>query len=136
VLRVKLGHLDAWHEARRRNAADYRRLFAARDLGDAVGLPAERPGVHHIYNQFVIRVPDGRRDAVVRHLQGAGIGCEIYYPVPCHLQECFASEGWKAGDFPQSERAARETLALPIYPELTAEQKAAVVDAVAEALAA
>jgi dTDP-4-amino-4,6-dideoxygalactose transaminase len=132
VLRVKLGHLDAWHEGRRRNAADYRKLFAARRLGDAITLPVERPGVYHIYNQFVIRVADGRRDALVKHLHEAGIGCEIYYPVPCHLQPCFASEGWKPGDFPQAERAAQETLALPIYPELSGEQKSAVVDTIAE----
>jgi dTDP-4-amino-4,6-dideoxygalactose transaminase len=136
VLRIKLKHLDAWHEARRKNAADYRRLFAAKGLGNAVGLPAERRGVYHIYNQFVIRVAAGKRDGLVQHLQQSGIGCEVYYPVPCHLQECFASEGWKAGDFPESERAAQQTLALPIYPELSAEQKAAVVDAVAEYLSA
>ena len=135
VLRVKLKHLDAWHEGRRRNAADYRKLFTARQLGSALTLPAERPGVYHIYNQFVIRVAAARRDGLVKHLHDSGIGCEIYYPVPCHLQQCFASEGWKAGDFPHSERAAKETLALPIYPELTAEQKGAVVDAVAEFLA-
>jgi dTDP-4-amino-4,6-dideoxygalactose transaminase len=136
ILRIKFQHLETWAQARRKNAADYRQLFADRGLLDQVALPVERKGVHHIYNQFVIRVPAGRRDAVVRHLQQSGIGCEIYYPVPCHLQGCFAAEGWKAGDFPEAERAARETLALPIYPELTAEQKAAVVDAVAEALAA
>jgi dTDP-4-amino-4,6-dideoxygalactose transaminase len=135
VLRVKLKHLDAWHEGRRRNAADYRKLFAAQKLpGGAVTLPAERTGAYHIYNQFVIRVAAARRDALVKHLQSNGIGVEIYYPVPCHLQECFASEGWKAGDFPQAERAAKETLALPIYPELTGEQKACVVETIAEFL--
>ena len=133
VLRVKLKHLDAWHEGRRKNAADYRKLFASKNLR-GVTLPTERPGVYHIYNQFVIRVPAAKRDGVVKHLQSNGIGCEIYYPVPCHLQQCFAGEGWKAGDFPESEKAAKETLALPIYPELTMEQKAAVVDAVAEFL--
>ncbi len=135
VLRVKLRHLDAWHEGRRRNAADYRKLFAAQKLpGGTVTLPSERPGAYHIYNQFILRVAAGKRDALVKHLQSNGIGVEIYYPVPCHLQECFASEGWKAGDFPQSERAAKETLALPIYPELTAEQKACVVETIAEFL--
>jgi dTDP-4-amino-4,6-dideoxygalactose transaminase len=135
VLRVKLKHLDAWHEGRRKNAADYRKLFGQKDLGRAVTLPTERAGVYHIYNQFVIRVPAAKRDGVVKHLQSNGIGCEIYYPVPCHLQQCFAAEGWKAGAFPEAEKAAQETLALPIYPELTMEQKAAVVDAVAEFLA-
>lgn len=134
VLRVKLKHLDAWHEARRKNAADYRKLFAAKNLR-GVTLPTERAGGYHIYNQFVIRVPAAQRDGLVKHMQSNGIGCEIYYPVPCHLQQCFAGEGWKAGDFPESEKAAKETLALPIYPELTGEQKAAVVDAVAEFLA-
>ena len=116
-------------------AADYRKLFAAQKLpGGTVTLPLERPGCYHIYNQFVVRVPSARRDALVKHLQGNGIGCEIYYPVPCHLQECFASEGHKVGDFPQSERAAKETIALPIYPELSDEQKACVVETVAEFL--
>ncbi|MGQ0553393.1 MAG: DegT/DnrJ/EryC1/StrS family aminotransferase [Planctomycetota bacterium] len=136
VLRVKLKHLDAWHEGRRKNAADYRRLFAAAGLGTRLTLPAERPGVYHIYNQFVVRVAPEQRDGLVKHLHSSGIGCEIYYPVSCHLQECFRGEGWKVGDFPQSERAAQQTLALPIYPELSDEQKRAVVDAVAEYLGA
>ncbi len=136
VLRVKLRHLDAWHEGRRKNAADYRRRFEQAGLTKLVTLPTERAGVYHIYNQFVIRVAADKRDALVKHLHGAGVGCEIYYPVPCHLQECFAGEGHRAGDFPQSERAAKETLALPIYPELSAEQRGAVVDAIAEYLRA
>jgi dTDP-4-amino-4,6-dideoxygalactose transaminase len=134
VLRVKLKHLDGWHEGRRRNAADYRSLFEQAGLLDRVTLPFERAGVYHIYNQFVIRVANGRRDALVEHLKGHDIGCEIYYPVPCHLQGCFAEHGWKPGDFPEAERAARETLALPIYPELTLEQKTAVVETIAEFL--
>jgi dTDP-4-amino-4,6-dideoxygalactose transaminase len=134
VLRIKLKHLQAWHEGRRQNAADYRRLFAEKGLTDVVGLPTEREGVYHIYNQFVIRVPADKRDGLFKHMQDAGIGCDIYYPVPCHLQECFASEGWKQGDFPVAEAAAKETLALPIYSELNDEQKAAVVDTIAEFL--
>lgn len=134
VLRVKLKHLPAWHEARRKNAADYRQLFADKGLSDLVGVPLEREGVYHIYNQFVVRVPADRRDGLVSHLQDVGIGCDIYYPVPCHLQECFSSEGWKRGDFPEAERAASETLALPVYAELSQEQKTAVVDAIAEFL--
>jgi dTDP-4-amino-4,6-dideoxygalactose transaminase len=134
VLRVKLKHLDAWHEARRKNAADYRKLFAAKNLGRSVTLPTERAGGYHIYNQFVIRVPAAKRDGLVKHMQSNGIGCEIYYPVPCHLQQCFASEGWKVGDFPESEKAAKETLALPIYPELTRAQQEHVVSSIAELL--
>jgi dTDP-4-amino-4,6-dideoxygalactose transaminase len=133
VLAVKLKHIDSWHAARRRNADRYRALFADR----GAGLPVERyagAGVtnHHIYNQFVIRVPN--RDAVRQALADAQIGCEIYYPVPLHLQACFAGLGYAAGSLPHSEAAANETLALPIYPELTEEQQATVVNAVCEAL--
>ena len=120
VLRVKLRHLEAWHAARQRNAALYRELLA----GTNVGLPLARPEARHIYNQFVIRTP--RRDALKQHLGEAGIGNEVYYPRPLHLQECFADLGYKEGDFPVSEAAARETVALPIYPELTGEQIAYV----------
>jgi len=134
VLGVKLKHLPGWHEARRSNADDYRRLFAENGLSNIVGLPAEREGLYHIYNQFVIRVPADQRDGLVKHLHDVGIGCDIYYPVPCHLQECFADEGWSSGDFPEAERAAKETLALPIYAELTDEQKATVVASIAEFL--
>ncbi|MES2570428.1 MAG: DegT/DnrJ/EryC1/StrS family aminotransferase [Verrucomicrobiota bacterium] len=126
VLEVKLPYLDEWSAGRRNRAAFYREEFAAHALEDTVTLPAEPwagSGVanHHIYNQFVIRVP--RRDDLRAHLQQAGIGSEVYYPLPLHLQECFASLGYKEGDFPESERAARETLALPIFPELTEEQQ-------------
>ena len=113
VLRVKLRHLEDWHRRRQANAALYRELLA--DTG--VGLPVARPEARHIYNQFVVRTP--RRDALRQHLTEAGIGTEIYYPRALHLQECFASLGHGEGDFPVSEAAARETLALPIYPELT-----------------
>jgi len=133
VLRIKLKHLDAWHEGRRSNAADYRRMFAEKGLGE-VTLPTERDGVYHIYNQFVIRVPAAKRDALVKHMHEHDIGCEVYYPISCHQQECFSDLGYGAGDFPESERAAAETLALPIYPELTDEQKTCVVDTVAEFL--
>lgn len=113
VLRVKLRHLDRWTEARQRNAAEYRE-----HLGPGIGLPAERNG-RHVYNQFVIRHP--RRDALMDHLKRQGIGCEVYYPIPLHLQKCLELLGNRAGDFPHSEQAARESLALPIYPELTSE---------------
>ncbi len=113
VLRVKLRYLDAWHEARRRNAARYRELFAQANV-DRIVLPADVPG--HIYNQFVIRAPE--RDALRAHLLAGHVGTEVYYPLPLHLQECFADLGGREGDFPHAERAAREVIALPIYPEL------------------
>jgi dTDP-4-amino-4,6-dideoxygalactose transaminase len=137
VLSSKLPHLDAWHAARRRNAALYREEFGRLGLLDRITLPVEpyaTSGVtnHHIYHQYVIRVPD--RDKVREKLTAAGIGCAVYYPVPLHLQECFASLGHAAGDFPESEKAARQSLALPIYPELTAGQIREVAEALGRAL--
>jgi dTDP-4-amino-4,6-dideoxygalactose transaminase len=117
VLRVKLRHLDAWTVARREVASRYRELFEHEMAGD-VRLPVERPGHLHVYNQYVIRVPAAARDALRDHLSGRRIGTEIYYPIPLHLQTCFASLGHVPGDFPRAEEAARETLALPMYPEL------------------
>lgn len=124
VLRVKLPYLAAWTAKRRENAERYRRLFQAAGLLGWATLPQDSPG--HIYNQFIIRVP--HRDQVRNFLTQRGVGTEIYYPVPLHLQECFASLGYRKGDFPQAETAARESLALPIYPELTAQQQEYVVD--------
>jgi dTDP-4-amino-4,6-dideoxygalactose transaminase len=132
ILRVKAPHLAAWTEARRMNAARYTRLFRERGLTARVGLPTEPAGRHHIFNQFVIRVAG--RDALKAHLDACGIGNEIYYPVPFHLQPCFADLRYRAGDFPHAERAAHESLALPIYSELTLEQQESVVDAIAEFL--
>ena len=106
VLRVKLPYLDRWTEARRRNAARYRGLFDSAGLTQRVRLPAEAPNRTHIYNQFVIRVDD--RDRLRQHLDAQGIGTEIYYPVPFHLQECFASLGHRPGSFPNAEAAARD----------------------------
>jgi dTDP-4-amino-4,6-dideoxygalactose transaminase len=134
VLRVKLPHLDRWTDMRRANAARYGELFAAANLVGTVALPAEPAGCRHIFHQYVVRVP--RRDAVRQHLLDAGIGTEVYYPVPFHLQECFAPLGYQRGAFPHAEAAADSVLALPIYAELTAAQQAAVVAAIAEALAA
>jgi dTDP-4-amino-4,6-dideoxygalactose transaminase len=116
ILRVKLQHLDRWSEARARNAALYNKLFD----GARLGRPYHDPRTRHIYNQYVIRVE--RRDALRDYLKERGIGTEIYYPVPLHLQKCFAPLGYKTGDMPNSEAAANETLALPIYPELTEDQ--------------
>ena len=127
ILRVKLPHLAAWSERRRANAARYRALFAAAAVNE-VTLPVEAPERTHIYNQFVIRVPE--RDRLRAHLDAAGIGTEVYYPVPFHLQRCFADLGYNAGAFPVAEAAASSSLALPIYPELTHEQQTAVVDAI------
>lgn len=116
ILRVKLRHLDRWSEARARNAALYNQLFE----GSRVIRPYHDPRTRHIYNQYVIRAP--RRDDLRKFLTERGIGHEVYYPVPLHLQKCFASLGYKEGDMPHAEAAAKETIALPIYPELTEEQ--------------
>ena len=134
VLRVKLPHLARWTGMRRDNAARYRELFERADLTDLIALPVEAPGRFHIYNQFVVQVPD--RDRVRARLTEDGIGTEIYYPVPFHLQECFAGLGHRRGDFPAAEAAAESTLALPIYGELTADQQQAVVSALGDALRA
>ncbi len=130
VLRVKAPHLPAWTDARRTNADRYRRLFAEAGLTEQVKLPLEPAGRYHIYNQFVIRVAD--RDRLRQHLAARGIGTEIYYPVPFHLQECVAPLGYRPGDFPHAEAAGRETLALPIYGELEEAQQRYVVASIAE----
>jgi len=127
VLRVKLKRLAAWSEGRRANAARYRRMFESKKLDDTVRLPGDVPG--HIYNQFVIRVSD--RDRLRSRLTEKGVGTEVYYPVPLHLQECFAGLGHRKGEFPNAEAAAADSVALPIYPELTEEQQAVVVDQIA-----
>jgi dTDP-4-amino-4,6-dideoxygalactose transaminase len=128
ILNVKLKYLDRWTEGRQGNAAFYEEAFARADLGRAVQTPPKHSG-RHIYNQYIVRVRD--RDLLRQHLTAAGIGTEIYYPVPLHLQKCFAYLGHRGGDFPESERAAEETLALPIFPELAATQLQYVVDTIA-----
>lgn len=154
VLRVKLKYLDSWTEKRQQNAATYRRLFEEAELSiqpqfvgltneasgveapnklsemSGVVLPFEAPNMRHIYNQFIIR--SGQRDQLLAHLKERRIGTEVYYPVPMHVQECFAELGYKMGDFEESERAANETLALPIYPELTESMMARVVNAISD----
>ncbi len=135
VLAAKLPYLDAWSDARRANAALYRELFEATGLSGTITVPAEPyagAGLrhHHIYHQYVIRTP--RRDALLAHLKSCDIGCAVYYPLSLHQQECFASLEYRAGDFPEAERAAHEVLALPVYPELTREQIHFVVASIAE----
>ncbi|MBI1388570.1 MAG: aminotransferase class V-fold PLP-dependent enzyme [bacterium] len=129
VLRVKLRHLDDWSDARKRNAERYDRLFDNAGLTDGRVVTPPVKQSRHVFNQYVIRVQ--RRDELKRFLSENGVGCEVYYPVPLHLQECFADLGYKPGDLPVSEEAAQTTLALPIYPELTGEMQARVVDCVA-----
>jgi dTDP-4-amino-4,6-dideoxygalactose transaminase len=135
VLRVKLRHLDAWTEARRQVAARYQTLFEEHGLSGRIGLPVESPGRFHVYNQYVIRVAARDRDSLRSALTARRIGTEIYYPIPLHLQTCFAPLGHVPGDFPNAEAAALETLALPIYPELSEDAQHHVVTAIAQFLA-
>jgi dTDP-4-amino-4,6-dideoxygalactose transaminase len=128
VVAIKLKYLDGWTQKRQENAQTYRGLFKAAALDGVLILPEERE-TRHIYNQFVIRVQK-KRDDLRQFLTDAGIGVEIYYPVPLHLQECFSYLGYKRGDFPESEAAADQTLALPIFPELTLLQLQTVVDTI------
>jgi dTDP-4-amino-4,6-dideoxygalactose transaminase len=130
VLLVKFRHLEEWHAARQRNAAYYDAAFRRAGLTARVVIPTARPGYRHIYNQYVIRVPD--RDRVRAYLAECGVGTEVYYPVPLHMQQCFAYLGYRPEDCPESARAARETLALPIYPELGEAQLQYVVDTISE----
>jgi len=130
VLRVKAPHLDRWTEGRRRNAERYRVLFRDAGVSSAIALPHDPVYRRHIYNQFVIRTPE--RDALKAHLDREGIGNEIYYPVPFHLQPCFVDLGYRRGAFPHAERAAEESLAIPIYGELTDAQQRTVVSTIAQ----
>jgi dTDP-4-amino-4,6-dideoxygalactose transaminase len=130
VLSVKLPHLDRWTAQRQANARRYSELFVGCGLDRVLGLPVVAPAARHVWNQYVIRVPDRARDALREHLAQQKIGTEIYYPVPLHLQKCFASLGYGPGSLPESERAAKETLALPIFPELTVEEQHTVVRAI------
>ena len=139
ILKIKLPHLNEWSAARRKVADIYREKFTARGLTNRVTLPAEpyrERGLtnHHIYHQYVIRTP--QRDALQKHLAERGIGSAIYYPLGLHEQKCFEHLGYRARDLPETERAARESLALPIYPELTREMQTEVVTAIADFLSA
>lgn len=129
VLNVKLKHLDEWTQGRQRNAAFYDSALERADLGRAVQTPRATQGGRHIYNQYVVRVRD--RNQLRQHLTANGVGTEIYYPVPLHLQKCFAYLGHREGEFAEAERAAEEVLALPIYPELSETQLQYVVDTIA-----
>ncbi len=132
VLRVKLPHLDAWTTDRERNAARYSDLFTRCGLTDVITLPQADSRGRHVWNQYVIRVANGQRDPLRSHLAAANVGTEIYYPVPLHLQQCFAYLGWQNGDLPVTEQAAHETLALPIFPELEPQEQRTVVGRIAE----
>jgi dTDP-4-amino-4,6-dideoxygalactose transaminase len=130
VVSIKLKYLDQWTAARQANASTYRELFSQMSLLDIIKLPVEKEN-RHIYNQFVILVPE-KRDALRQFLSESGIGTEIYYPVPLHLQECFSYLQYRPGDFPVAEHTASHSLALPIYPELTTDQQQYVVDKIRE----
>jgi len=130
ILHAKFKHLEDWTSARQRNADRYRTLFAEAGIPEDLILPIETGYGRHIYHQFVIR--SSRRDALRAHLKACGIGTEVYYPLPLHLQDCFKDLNYCSGNFPQSERAAWESLALPIYPELTLKQQEYVVHSIME----
>ena len=131
MLRVKLPHLDRWTEQRQTAAARYDALIDDNHLGGYLQRPTVLPNRRHVFNQYVVRVARGERDALVRHFRAAQIGCEIYYPIPLHLQECLRHLGHAEGDFRVSEQAALGVLALPMFPEITAEQQTRVVSSVA-----
>jgi len=130
ILRVKLRHLQAWTEARQRNAMNYRKLFSEFGVQKWVESPAEPENCVHVYNQFVIRAV--KRNALREHLRSSGIPTEIYYPSPLHLERAYTYLGYKPGNFPHAEQACKQTLALPIFAELTAAQQRAVAGAIAE----
>jgi dTDP-4-amino-4,6-dideoxygalactose transaminase len=131
ILRVKLAWLPRFLDARQAIAKRYDYLIDECQLGDFLAKPVVRPHLRHTFNQYVVRVTEGRRDSLVQHFKNEGVGYEIYYPVPLHLQEAFAFLGYRAGDFPVSEQACREVLALPMFPELVYEQQVRVVESCA-----
>jgi dTDP-4-amino-4,6-dideoxygalactose transaminase len=137
MLHIKLPLLESWHEGRRRNAAIYARELAGAGLGERVVLPRELEGRRHIYNQYVLRFTDGReaRDKVMAHLKEAQIGCEVYYPLTLPQQPCFKDVPASRDRYPNSDLAAEQTLAIPVFPELREEQIAEVVQEIRKALA-
>lgn len=137
MLHIKLPLLEAWHEGRRRNAELYRQFFAETGVGERVVLPEELPGRRHIYNQYIVRFPEGAetRDRVMNHLKSVQIGCEVYYPLTLPQQACFADVPGVRESFPNAEAAAQQTLAIPVFPELQEEQVAEVVQEIVRGLA-
>ena len=128
VLEIKLKHLDGWTAGRQANAAYYNEAFKGSNCDGIVAVPYAVPGNRHIYNQYILRVKN--RDGLVDHLREKQVGCAIYYPVPLHLQKCFGYLGYREGDLPEAEKAALETVAIPIYPELTSDQKDYVIESI------
>ncbi|MEQ9409436.1 MAG: DegT/DnrJ/EryC1/StrS family aminotransferase [Fuerstiella sp.] len=134
VLRVKLRHLEGWSEGRRQNARRYGELFRSLNLLSSVEPPTIAPDHRHVYNQYTIRIRGGMRDAVMEYLRGEGVGCAVYYPIALHMQKCFDYLGYQAEDFPESNRASKEVLSLPIFAELTEAQLTRVADVLADAV--
>ena len=130
VLQIKLKYLDQWTEGRRRNAERYQRLFTQTNLVERVTLPPTAPGNFHVYNQYTVRVQ--QRDELRNFLKDKGIGSEVYYPLPMHLQQCYRDLGYQKGAFPLSEQASEEVMSIPIYAELTEAQQVYVVEMIAE----
>lgn len=131
ILNVKLPHLELWTRLREQHARRYHDLFANCGLDRVLTLPTAAAGRRHVWNQYVIRVPDGNRDALREHLRQQQVATEVYYPVPLHLQKCFASLGYRQGSLPETERAAQESLALPVFAEMTHAEQDAVVERIA-----
>src|SRR5262245_53441412 len=134
LLRVKLPHLDRWTEMRQAAARCYDALIDEQHLGGYLQRPVIEAQRRHVFNQYVVRVARGQRDALIRHFRAERIGCEIYYPIPLHLQDCLQHLGYREGDFPASERAAQDVLALPMFPEITVDQQRRVLQCVANFL--
>jgi dTDP-4-amino-4,6-dideoxygalactose transaminase len=134
VLRVKLRHLDAWTEGRARNAERYCQLIEANGLSDVVKVPTILPDRRHVFNQFTTRVVGGQREKIMKSLKENQIGSAVYYPIPLHLQKCFAYLGYQPGDLPEAERACAEVMSLPIYTELPAAHLERVVEGISKAL--
>jgi dTDP-4-amino-4,6-dideoxygalactose transaminase len=134
MLRVKLPHLDRWTEGRQAAARRYDMLIEEQVLGQFLERPVTRPHRRHVFNQYVVRVARGQRDSLVRHLRSEKVGCEIYYPIPLHLQECLVDLGYRPGDFPAAEEACRSVLALPMFPEISVDQQRRVIQSCANFL--